>query len=90
VESVYADYAAIRKAGIASSHGARREGLNAMSVPLIDHQAKVVAAVTVLGMAPQFDAKPTSAAGKLLRQLGRELSSLLGHAEDAAVALPHG
>ena len=80
VEAVYAGYAAIRKAGIAASHGARREGLNALSVPLVDYEAKVVAAVTVLGMAPQFDAKPASAAGRLLKQLGRELSSLLGQA----------
>jgi len=78
VEAVYAEYAAIRKAGIAASYGARREGLNALSVPLVDHEAKVVAAVTVLGMAPQFDAKPAGAAGRLLKQLGRELSSLLG------------
>jgi DNA-binding IclR family transcriptional regulator len=55
--------------------------LNALSVPLVDHDAKVVAAVTVLGMAPQFDAKPASAAGRLLKQLGRELSSLLGQGE---------
>lgn len=81
VESVYAEYAAIRKAGIACSHGARRAGLNALSVPLVDHDAKVVAAVTVLGMAPQFDAKPASAAGRLLKQLGRELSSLVGQGE---------
>jgi DNA-binding IclR family transcriptional regulator len=52
-----------------------------LSVPLLDHEAKVVAAVTVLGMAPQFDAKPASAAGKLLKQLGHELSSLLGQGE---------
>ena len=78
VEAVYAEYAAIRKAGIAASYGARREGLNALSVLLVDHEAKVVAAVTVLGMAPQFDAKPAGAAGRLLKQLGRELSSLLG------------
>jgi hypothetical protein len=36
--------------------------------------------VTVLGMAPHFDAKPASAAGRLLKQLGQELSSLLGQA----------
>jgi DNA-binding IclR family transcriptional regulator len=86
VEAVYADYAAIRKAGIAFSLGARRQGLNALSVPLIDHDAKVVAAVTVLGMAPQFDAKPAGAAGRLLKQLGHELSSLLGHASGEAIA----
>ena len=84
VEAVYAEYAAIRKAGIAASLGARRQGLNALSVPLVDHEAKVVAAVTVLGMGPQFDAKPASAAGRLLKQLGQELSSLLGQSGDHA------
>jgi DNA-binding IclR family transcriptional regulator len=81
VESVYAEYAAIRKAGIACSHGAQRRGLNALSVPLMDYEAEVAAAVTILGMAPQFDAKPAGAAAKLLKQLGRELSSLLGQGE---------
>ncbi|WP_167772662.1 IclR family transcriptional regulator [Ramlibacter henchirensis] len=83
VEAVYAEYAAIRKAQIASSHGARRRGLNALSVPLFDHEDKVVAAVTVLGMGPQFEALPGSSAGKRLRQLGRELSALLGQGAPA-------
>ena len=78
VEAVYAQYAAIRANGIAASHGARRTGLNALSVPLFDHQDKVVAAVTILGMGPQFEAKPASTSGRLLRQLGQELSALLG------------
>jgi DNA-binding IclR family transcriptional regulator len=81
VEAVYGEYAAIRRAGIAASYGARRQGLNALSVPLVDHGAKVVAAVTILGMAPQFDAKPAGAAGKLLKQLGHELSRSLGFDE---------
>ena len=81
MEAVYAEYAAIRKAGIAASLGARQEGLNALSVPLVDHEAKVVAAVSVLGMGPQFDAKPASAAGRLLKQLGQELSLLLGQSD---------
>jgi DNA-binding IclR family transcriptional regulator len=78
VEAVYADYAAVRSAGIAASHGARRSGLNALSVPLFDHQHQVVAAVTVLGMGPQFEAKPASTSGRLLQRLGQELSALLG------------
>jgi DNA-binding IclR family transcriptional regulator len=59
----------------------RQQGPNALSVPLVDHEAKVVAAVSVLGMGPQFDAKPASAAGRLLKQLGQELSSLLGQSD---------
>ncbi|RYY61008.1 MAG: IclR family transcriptional regulator [Comamonadaceae bacterium] len=82
VEAVYTEYAAIRKAGIASSLGARRRGLNALSVPLFDHQDRVIAAVTILGMAPQFDASPAGAAARLLRQLGKELSARMGQADD--------
>jgi DNA-binding IclR family transcriptional regulator len=84
IEAVYADYAQIRASGIAASHGARRSGLNALSVPLFDHQGKVVAAVTILGMGPQFEARPASTSGRLLRQLGRELSRLLGQPEPAS------
>ncbi len=87
VEAVYADYAVIRKSGIAYSHGARRTGLNALSAPLFDHEGKVVAAVTVLGMAPHFNADPTGETARLLRKLGRELSTLLGRpAEEMAVS----
>ena len=78
VEAVYAEYEAIRKAGIACSYGARRRGLNALSVPLFDQQQQVIAAVTVLGMAPQFDAAPNGAAARLLRKLGAELSARMG------------
>jgi DNA-binding IclR family transcriptional regulator len=80
IEAVYAEYAAIRKDGIAWSLGARRDGLNALSVPLFDHEGQVIAAVTVLGMAPHFDAAPHGAAARLLRQLGKELSARMGHA----------
>lgn len=84
VEGVYAEYAAIRKKAIANSHGARRRGLNALSVPLFDHTGSIVAAVTVLGMSPHYEAIPDSASGRLLRKLAAELSGLLGHAEPAA------
>jgi len=79
VEAVYAEYASIREDRIAWSLGARRRGLNALSVPLFDHEGQVMAAVTVLGMAPQFDASPHGTAAKLLRELGNELSARMGH-----------
>lgn len=85
IEAVYTEYAAIRKAGIARSLGSRRRGLNALSVPLFDHEDKVIAALTVLGMAPQFDAAPDGPAARLLRHLGEELSNHMGQpaGEDA-------
>jgi DNA-binding IclR family transcriptional regulator len=89
VELVYKDYAAIRARRIANSLGARRSGLNAMSVPVFDHDGRVVVAVTVLGMAPRFDADIT---GKLARQmltLSEELSAQMGCARiDAAAIRP--
>jgi DNA-binding IclR family transcriptional regulator len=80
VEAVYADYEAIRGAGIAASHGARRSGLNALSVPLFDQQNQVVAAVTILGMGPQFDASPDGRAAARLLKVSKELSARLGAA----------
>jgi DNA-binding IclR family transcriptional regulator len=78
VKRVYKEYAAIRKSGIASSLGARRTGLNALSVPLFDQGGHVIAAITVLGMAPHFDADVEGAAARLLRRLGKELSDQIG------------
>lgn len=80
VNKVYADYAAIRRAGIASSKSARRSGLNALSVPLFDQQGQVTAAITILGMSPQFEADTESTAGQMLCTLGRALSLQLGAA----------
>jgi DNA-binding IclR family transcriptional regulator len=80
VNRVYTGYAAIRKNGIASSLGARQSGLNALSVPLFDQQGQVTAAITILGMSPQFEADPKSPAARMLRTLGSELSAQLGAA----------
>jgi DNA-binding IclR family transcriptional regulator len=79
VEKVYADYAAIRQSGIAFSLGARRSGLNALSAPLFDHEGKVIAAITILGMAPHFDASLTGSAANLLRKLSKDLSEQIGN-----------
>lgn len=78
VNAVYAEYAAIRESSIAYSHGARQRNVNALSVPLFNHEGEVFAAVTLLGMAPQFDASPGGEAAALLKQLGDELSALVG------------
>jgi DNA-binding IclR family transcriptional regulator len=78
VEAVYREYAAIRNGGIASSKGARKSEVNALCVPITEHGGRVVAGVTMLGMAPHFEASPTSQAAKMLRELGRDLSVRLG------------
>jgi DNA-binding IclR family transcriptional regulator len=79
IERVYRDYAEIRARGIANSLGARRSGLNALSVPIFDRDGQVVVAVTALGMAPRFDADVAgSLAGQMLA-LAEDLSAQMGY-----------
>jgi DNA-binding IclR family transcriptional regulator len=81
IEKVYRDYARIRQRGIASSLGARRHGLNALSVPLSDHRGDVILALTVVGMAPDFDASTGGHIALRLLAVGAELSMQLGRSE---------
>ena len=79
VERVYQEYAEIRARRIASSLGARRSGLNALSVPVFDRDGQVVVAVTALGMAPRFDADVTGALAGQMLALSGELSAQMGY-----------
>ncbi len=78
VKKIFSEYAQILDCGIANSMGARRTGLNALSTPLFDSSGQVVAAITVLGMAPHFNASLEGRAATLLKQLGQSLSGKLG------------
>jgi DNA-binding IclR family transcriptional regulator len=78
VKLVLNDYAKIATSRIANSIGARRTGLNALSTPLFDKSGKVIAAITILGMAPNFDARLDGKASELLIGLGLQLSLKLG------------
>ena len=80
VNQVFAEFAAIRKNGIAGSLESRRSGLNALSVPVYDQQGNVAAAITTLGMSPHFDGNTEGAAAQMLRKLGQELSRQMGAA----------
>jgi DNA-binding IclR family transcriptional regulator len=78
VERVYGEYARIRARGIANSLGARRSGLNALSVPIFAFDGQVVVAVTALGMAPRFHAEMTGAVATRMLALSQELSAQMG------------
>ena len=78
IERVYRDYAEIRGRGIANSLGARRSGLNALSVPVFDREGRVVVAVTALGMAPRFDADMAGPLARRMLALSAELSAQMG------------
>jgi DNA-binding IclR family transcriptional regulator len=80
IERVYRDYAEIRARGIANSLGARRSGLNALSVPVFDRDGRVVVAVTALGMAPRFDADMAGPRARRMLSLSAELSAQMGWA----------
>jgi DNA-binding IclR family transcriptional regulator len=78
IERVYGEYAAIRARRIANSLGARRSGLNALSVPIFDRNGQVVVAVTALGMAPRFDADIAGPLAGQMLALSAELSAQMG------------
>ena len=80
IERVYRDYAEIQARGIANSLGARRSGLNALSVPVFDRDGRVVVAVTALGMAPRFDADMAGPLARRMLSLSAELSAQMGWA----------
>jgi hypothetical protein len=79
INRVYENFATIHRNGIASSHGSRRAGLNALSVPLFDQSGEPIASITTLGMSPSFDASLKGEAAQLLKKLGSELSSKMGY-----------
>jgi DNA-binding IclR family transcriptional regulator len=88
-ERVYREYAEIRARGVAQSFGARRSGLNALSVPVLDRDGQVVVAVTALGMAPRFDADMAGPLARQMLALSRQLSAQLGfQRDDATVRRP--
>ena len=78
INAVYAEYAQIRAKGISKSLGARRTGLNALSVPIFDWSGNIVVAVTALGMAPRFKADIRSGTARKMLSLSVELSTQLG------------
>jgi len=86
IERVYREYAEIRARGIANSLGARRSGLNALSVPIFDRDGQVVVAVTALGMAPRFDADMKGPLASQMLALSEELSAQMGSPRPNEVA----
>jgi DNA-binding IclR family transcriptional regulator len=80
IARIYSEYTAIRKRSIAHSLGARQSGLNALSAPVFDHDGSVVAALTMLGMGPHFDASPESKAAARLLRVSTALSARLARA----------
>ena len=83
IKAVYAEYAQVRAKGIAKSLGARRTGLNALSVPIFDWRGTVLVTVTALGMAPRFSADLRGDLAQQMLALSHELSTQLGFSRAA-------
>lgn len=78
VETVYLRYARIRRDGIAASHGTRIVGINALSVPVLNHSDELIVAVSMLGHESVFAARTDSAEAARLRQLADRLAGMVG------------
>jgi DNA-binding IclR family transcriptional regulator len=74
-----------RRHGVARVKGQLLPGIHALSVPVFDHEGRMVLAITALGHAGRFDADWAGAPALRLRAVAAELSQRLG-AESARVA----
>ncbi|GAA4951507.1 IclR family transcriptional regulator [Actinoplanes utahensis] len=72
------DLAAIRKRGYATSLGERQAGAASVAAPIFDHDARVVAVISVAGPAPRFEPGTGQTVADLLAAASR-LSVRLGH-----------
>ena len=70
---------ATRKDGIARAGGSHTPGINGLSAPVFDHSGQMVAAITAVGTAGQFEATAKSAEATKVIAASAKLSSLLGY-----------
>lgn len=67
-----------RAEGIARAGGSHTPGINGLSAPVFDHTGQMVAAITAVGTAGQFEADAASAEATKVKEASARLSSLLG------------
>jgi DNA-binding IclR family transcriptional regulator len=65
--------------GIARTTGSLTPGINGLSVPVFDHGGRMVAAVTALGSAGDFDVEWDSPTTKAMKETGYALSRRMGY-----------
>lgn len=69
----------VRAAGIAQALGNPLPGIDALSVPVFDHSRKLVMALTCLGPAGLFDARPVGPVARALFDCAASVSQQLGY-----------
>lgn len=67
-----------RKEGVARAGGSHTPGINGLSAPVYDHSGQMVAAITAVGTAGQFEADANSVEAIQVKAACAKLSSLLG------------
>ncbi|WP_298012915.1 IclR family transcriptional regulator [uncultured Castellaniella sp.] len=68
----------IRSSGLAMVEGEHVPGINALSVPVLDAQGRLLLALTLVGHAGSLRADPDSPAARALRAAGRRVSAAVG------------
>lgn len=76
--------AEVRKSGVAISEGYLFRGFSAISAPVFDHAGKLVAAVTMMGVASLMDRLPEGEMANAVREAGAQIGAALGFARIAA------
>jgi DNA-binding IclR family transcriptional regulator len=77
-EKLRRDLAAIRKRGYATSAGERMAGAASVAAPVLDHDARPIAVISVSGPVERFKAEMSDCTALLLEATGR-LSTRMGH-----------
>jgi len=77
---------AVRHARIASSDSEVNEGFAALSAPIFDHDRRLLAAVTILGLRSMVDARPEGDMALALREAAAAIGRCLGGTEDVPPA----
>ena len=73
--------AQVRRSGLARVTGDLLSGVNAISVPVFDHRAQVVLAITALGDERRFDLSARGPIARALRETAAAVSRRLGYRE---------
>ena len=68
-----------RENGIACAGGSHTPGINGLSAPVFDYTGQMVAALTALGSAGQFQANPKSPEALSVKAAAAKLSNILGY-----------
>jgi len=72
----------VRRTGLGATKGGLNSTVNALSTPVFDYRGVLVAALSALGPADQFDPDRDGALGRRVAQLGRALSLDLGWTDE--------